>query len=191
MGGYPLNIASFLSECTQGDSGVLQWPHRQWEMNSDHPFQGPPSISDPPGVKLMTLFCFWYISWTSGDLYLDYVKKLKAKAFLHWGQSLFLLDNTALISGTLPVKIYGVCQLTLSCTWPFACPDLWLPPRFWFLKHVTSGQKKKKKIPKFWDSLSQIFLWPLTKVFKKKALKTHTHNQKAKKCIWEEISNKL
>ena len=31
--------------------------------------------------------------------------------------------------------------------------------------------------------MSQIFLWPLTKVFKKKALKTHTHNQKAKKCI--------
>lgn len=29
-----------------------------------------------------------------------------------------MLDDAALISRTLPVEIYGVCQLTSPCTWP-------------------------------------------------------------------------
>lgn len=46
MGGCHLKTTSFLSECTQGGFGVLMWPHRQGEMNSDHLFQGHPSISN-------------------------------------------------------------------------------------------------------------------------------------------------
>lgn len=95
---------------------------------------------------------FWFCS--ASDIYLelqvtynlDYVKKLKGKGlFALRVRSLVLLDNTGLISGTLPVKIYGVCQLTLSCTWPFACRDLWLLPRFWFLSMSPLAKSRKKK----------------------------------------------